>query len=172
MMRKETFTRKLEKMISIDIDHLLNNSIIPQGKGYSVFNRYQLNPTESEVTLYVDSIMDQLTFGSKRTALGWCVADKYQKSNLAREIAYLDRQKVRLQDDVAAQIKSLKNFKDPIRRSIVEVKLDNKKVALKQVSDKLNKCINTAKYWQIKGFNDEIERTRKTNPFRSTSKNH
>ena len=168
-MRKKTFSKKLEKMVLQNIDQLLDNSIVPVGNGYSVFNRYQLNPSEYEVAVYVDKFMDQITFGSKRTALGWCVADKYNKNDLAREIEFLDKQKVRLQDDVNAQIKHLSFFKDPIKRSIVEVKLDSKKEALRHVCDKLNKCINTAKYWQIKGFNDEIERTRKTHSSRTTS---
>lgn len=160
-MTNKKIISKLEEILCPDFENVLDSSIIPVRDGYDVFNRYSLYPKKNSVLVKSNKWCENKTFASKRTALSWCIADKYQKRTLAWEIEYLDRQKERLRNDVNAQLQNIDNFRDPVRRDIVELKLETKKSALRHVSEQLNKCINLAKYWQIKGFDDEIARTRK-----------
>jgi hypothetical protein len=57
----------------------------------------------------------------------------------------------------------MQQIQDPERRELVAVKIANKKTSLRFVENRLTKCINSAKYWQTKGFNcDETARPRRT----------
>ena len=53
-------------------------------------------------------------------------------------------------------------FKNSEHRTIVELKLRTRKDRLKLLDNELSKCINLAKYWQIRGFNNETVRTGRT----------
>jgi hypothetical protein len=39
------------------------------------------------------------------------------------------------------------------------LKVEHRREQLARVSDQLTKCVNLAKYWQIRGFNNETART-------------
>ena len=75
-------------------------------------------------------------------------------------IIFLETKKIRIQDDVSAQVAHVDRFTDAEQRELVQLKLHHKQSVLNQVNEQLNKCVNLAKYWQIKGFNNEIARTR------------
>jgi hypothetical protein len=93
--------------------------------------------------------------------MSWCIADKYGKLDLATAIVTLDQQRYTILNNVKVRQHLAKKIQDPVRKEIVELKIANKKTGLVQIENQLTKCVNLAKYWQIKGFNcDETARTR------------
>jgi hypothetical protein len=58
-------------------------------------------------------------------------------------------------------------LRESARREAVHSKIDSRKYRLRCIAEQLDKCINLAKYWQIRGFNNETARTGRTPPHRT-----
>lgn len=160
MITQTTFNR-LEQLLSADFDLAKPNMIISTSQGYEVFDRYTI--TKNIDTVEVKKRHGEtLCFNNIRTALSWCIADKYRQHRLADEITSLDIKRRRLRDDVSFSSQLTKTFRNPDIRETALTKLEAKKGLLKTVEIGLDKCADLAKYWQIRGFNDEIERTRRS----------
>jgi len=83
--------------------------------------------------------------------------------DLSNCLQKLDQEKSAMSADVTVREAMLKQIQDPDRREIVRFKLSTKKANLRLVENRLTKCVNLAKYWQIQGFNsNETARTRRT----------
>lgn len=152
--------KKLEQIIRQDTELITGNFIVKEGNVYHAFERYQIIPQKGRVVVkrYGN---DMGEFTTTRTAMGWCVADKYNQLNLADDIFKLDQQRGRIRDDLEVQERMLPRFRGADHREILRLKIDTKKRLLKDTEERLDKCVGVAKYWQIRGFNDEIERTRR-----------
>ena len=152
--------KKLESILSDEIDSAKNNLIFTTNEGYSVFDIYKLikQGTEIEISKHHNVIG---VFSSTRTAISWCIVDKYKQYRLSDEIQQLDLSRKRLRDDVETSNLHMHKFKNSFAREIAELKLDTKKSLLGVIEQRLDKCANLAKYWQLRGFNNEIERTRR-----------
>lgn len=103
-------------------------------------------------------------FSSQRLALSWCIADKCNQYQLADNILRLDRDFVRINNDLVMSKKQVDRLSDPIRREIMCSKISHKQSLLTSLDLRLKKCVSVAKYWQLKGFHDEIARTRRPAP--------
>ena len=158
---QQTLFFKLEELLSEDFESVKNNLIFSTDQGYEVFDRYTLVKRDGVVEVKKRH-SDPLFFNSTRSAVSWCVADKYNQMHLADEIIMLDQKRKRLRDDVSFSAQLTKTFRDPVVLETALTKLDAKKGLLKTVEIGLDKCVNLAKYWQLRGFNNEIERTRRT----------
>lgn len=152
---------KLEKILHNDIVEIQENAIFESENGYEVFNKYTVTKQGHCIEVIRKNKQSKI-FSSTRNALSWCVADKYNQIKLADEIERLDQQKLRLANDVQLVLAKMPKIKDQEFKEVVELKLDTKQRLLKKVEHGLNKCVTLAKYWQLRGFNDEIERTRRT----------
>ena len=93
-----------------------------------------------------------------KTALSWCIADKFNLYQLKKDLIQHDISVSKHENDILF-------YKHIIKRS---ADTDYKITALARLSDtvgeinlakiRLNKCINSAKYWQQKGFENETSR--------------
>lgn len=159
-MNKQKLLSRLEQVLMPEFERVLDASILPDAVGYKVFNRYHIIPGKNKVTVDHMHFLETKKFTTQRTALSWCIADRYGQIKLADDIIFLETKKMRMQDDVSAQVDHVDRFTDFEQRELVRLKLHHKQSVLHQVNEQLNKCVNLAKYWQIKGFNNEIARTR------------
>ena len=69
-----------------------------------------------------------------------------------------------VQDDLSLVQQLFHRYRDPVVRDSVAAKLSHKRQTLLDINSRLEKCANLAKYWQTKGFNDEIARTQHSAP--------
>jgi len=156
--------QKLEHIVKTDMPLAEQNTIIRNKHGqYDVFGIYQIQRNQHGASVWYKQELTK-QFGSVKSAVSWCIAEKYKKYNLARDIEQSDIDVTRLENDVIISqgiIPRIKNFDTYI---ISHAKLENKKAHLSQAQDRLAKCINLAKYFQIRGFNDELARTRRQAP--------
>jgi hypothetical protein len=102
------------------------------------------------------------------TALSWCIADKYQQHNLSTNIMRLEQQKLLLTADIRTRSTLNTRIRSQDLRESVEAKLATRRSRLQQVDERLTKCVNLAKYWQQRGFNNETARTGRTPSHRSS----
>jgi hypothetical protein len=158
---------KLQHLLNQDLALAEQNIMIKELDHYKVFGCFEIWPKANTVQIkkYGNPIQD---FASMKSAISWCIAEKYQQLKLSREIAMLDKDRSRLTQDLSASNSMLQQVKDLGRREILRVKIDAKRLYLKSVEDRLSKCVNYAKYCQIRGFNDEIARTRRPTPHRTS----
>jgi hypothetical protein len=151
--------QEFERMFRTEFREVVNNLIFQNDSGeYEAFGKYRIVPQRPGYRVYCHAT-DVGHFNSTRTALSWCIADKFQQYNLARDLLTLDNKLESLTTDIqmraAIAERSTKwEFRDP-----VGTKLESKIIRKKIVENQLAKCVNSAKYCQQRGFNNETVRT-------------
>jgi hypothetical protein len=98
-------------------------------------------------------------FSSTRTAVSWCVADKYRNYNLAREIYNTDSRLTAVTNDVFVRAGVANRSKRADFRESIDIKLETKIIRKKELENQLTKCVNSAKYLQQRGFDNETARS-------------
>ena len=155
MKSSHKHTQKIERWAERELVNNLEHLIVnDNNNGYVAFGKYHLTPGSYGYTV---STWDRTvhTFGTKRTAISWCVADKFNQCKLANSIQVLDAKKQQLASDIQcrnaqAQRSSTEDFYET-----VTTKIQTKQSILDSVINELDKCINSAKYLQLRGFNNE-----------------
>ena len=149
--------RKVERWAEHELKRNIEKIIVPDDcGGYIVFGRYRISPSDTGFTVSNwDS--DVHTFGSKRAAMSWCVADKRKQFKLANEIISLDRKDQQLSADIHCRRGVASRSRHESFYEIVNMKIQPKIDVYNQVHSELEKCINQAKYLQIRGFSNETE---------------
>jgi hypothetical protein len=155
-----TSEQKLEQWAEREFRRHISNIIVDDpDHGLIVFGRYHLQPTQWHCTVCT-SDESKLYFSNKRTALSWCVADKYHQYALANSIQTLDQKRQLLLADIDCRQRQVGNTKNSSFVDTVAAKLGVKTAKLQAINTELEKCIKTAKYFQIRGFSNETARTR------------
>lgn len=153
-------SQKLSALADRELPHLIANHIINIGNGYRVFGKYIITQENGEHRVDVDTGWSGL-FGTAKSALAWCIADKNNQLKLAAEIYQLDGHATRLRNDIKTRLsiarKSSGNFQET-----VENKISKRQEQRQAVENELSKCINSTKYWQLRGFINETARTGST----------
>ena len=156
-MNKE---QKIENWAEREIQRNIHRMIIDDGHGgYVVFGRYYMLSTNTGVEIQTRDRFVHC-FANKRTAISWCVADHVNHLNLANQILVLDRKQQLLHNDINSRQLLGNKCRTEDFAEIVNTKMQPKVDQHVMVSRELEKCINSAKYIQIKGFNNETSRIR------------
>jgi hypothetical protein len=152
-----------QEVLGRETDMAQMNLIHPEASGYRVFDRYRLQEHNNEIAVDRDGEPTR-QFTCTRSALSWCIADKYQQRATAQEIHDLDQRRRQLRDDIDMSRQLLERTQQHHNREVIEAKMQYKRQMLRDADARLDKCVALAKYWQIRGFNDEIARTRRPAP--------
>jgi hypothetical protein len=156
--------KEFERALSQEFRDILPNTIFKDEDGaYSVFGKYRLEPTHPGYRVWC-SATEVGTFNTTKSALSWCIADKYHAYNTARDILELDIKLGALSADIAARTAIGERSTRWEFRDGVGTKLETKIIRKKQVENELAKCVNWAKYIQQRGFNNETARTGRNQP--------
>jgi hypothetical protein len=155
MIRDQDF----ERLIRSEFRDLLPALIWQNDQGdYEAFGRYRIVPENSGYRVFIND-HNQGLFHSTRTAISWCVADKYQQYNLARNLLNLDNMLENVRNDIFVRAGVANKSRDPVLKENIEIKLEPKILHKKDIETQLNKCLNWAKYLQQKGFENETARS-------------
>ena len=156
--------KEFERALRQELKDILPNTIFQLENGiYSVFGKYRIEPNHPGYKVYC-SATEVGIFNTTKTALSWCIADKYQAYNTARDILELDIKLGTLSLDIAARTAIAEHSTQWEFRDAVGTKLETKIIRKKQVENELAKCVNWAKYIQQRGFNNETARTGRSQP--------
>ena len=151
--------KEFERAFRAEFRDILPNTIFKDDDGsYSVFGKYRIEPAYPGYRVYC-SATDVGTFNSTKSALSWCIADKHQAYNTARDILELDIKLGAMTRDIAARTTIADNSNKWDFRDTAGTKLETNIIRKKRVENELTKCINWAKYIQQRGFNNETVRT-------------
>ena len=151
--------KEVERALQQEFNGLLPNTIFKDDDGaYSVFGRYRIEPAHPGYRVYC-AATEVGVFNSTKSALSWCIADKHQAYNTARDILDLDVKLGAMTRDITARTAIAEHSSKWEFRDIVGTKLETKIIRKKKVENELTKCINWAKYIQQRGFNNETVRT-------------
>lgn len=152
--------KKFELLLTKELKKSSANTILSDddGSNYFVFGKYDITQTPNGF-LVSDWHSAIYCFSTKRIALSWCVADKFQRYNLSNNIMILDRRQQVLKTDIFCSRKTAEVSGHESFYEIVNTKMQPKIDMLASVTAELEKCINSAKYLQIRGFHNETART-------------
>lgn len=154
----------VERMFRQEFRYLMPNVIWQNDDGtYQVFDRYSIHPKKHGFTVFC-SATEVGTFSSSKSALSWCIADKHKSYNTARELLETDRKLAWVTQDIATRAAIGDRSRDPALRETILTKLESKIIKKKLLENQLTKCVNWAKYVQQRGFEDETQRTGRSQP--------
>ena len=164
-MKLET---EFARMFRQEFKGVVDNLIWQNDDGdYEAFDRYIIKVEKQGYRVFC-SATEIGVFGSTKTALSWCIADKYKNYNLARDILKLDNKLYSLSTDIYARANIADRSKNAGFREIIETKLETKIIHKKKVEAELSKCVDWAKYYQQRGFNNETVRTGRNQPVKTS----
>lgn len=124
---------------------------------YEVFDRYTVVLDNSGCTVYLNDDK-QGVFSGTRTAISWCIADKYQRYNLARDILSIDNMLANITNDIFVRAGVANKTRDAALKESIETKLEPKIIQKRALKNQIDKCVNWAKYLHQKGFENETSR--------------
>jgi hypothetical protein len=154
-----TKDQELEAWVRNELRTIMPNFIWRNDAGeYELFGKYRIISNRPGYTVYcwANPVGE---FSSTRTAVSWCVADKYRNYNLAREIYNTDTRLTAVGNDVFVRAGVANRSKRADFRESIDIKLESKIIRKKELEKQLDKCINLAKYLQQKGFDNETARS-------------
>jgi hypothetical protein len=161
--------KEFERALRDELKDVLPNTIFQNENGsYSVFGKYRIEPAHPGYLVYC-AATEVGTFTQTKSALSWCIADKFQAYNTARDILELDIKLGTMTRDIAVRTAIAEHSNKWEFSDIIGTKLETKIIRKKKVENELTKCINWAKYIQQRGFNNETVRTGR-NPSNKTSR--
>lgn len=151
--------QELEAWVRSELRTVMPNFIWRNEHGdYELFGRYRIVSNRPGYTVYcaANAVGE---FSSTRTAVSWCVADKYRNYNLAREILRTDDRLSAVANDIFVRMGVSSRSKRPEFRESIDTKLETKIIRKKELEKQLAKYVNSAKYLQQRGFDNEIARS-------------
>ena len=151
--------REVERLVRTELKDIMPNMIWRDDNGdYEVFGRYVLRPETHGCTVWC-SATEVGHFSGTRTALSWCIADKYRDYNLARHILHTDTRLEAVNNDIYARVGAANRSKRVEFKENIDTKLEPKIIRKKELEKQLAKYVNLAKYLQQRGFDNEIARS-------------
>jgi hypothetical protein len=151
--------QKFKKILKDELENTKINAMCGNSDGsYFVFGKYRIIPHDGSYGVIRNNDLIGY-FGSTRSALSWCVADKYEYDDLAREIKQLDGRLLELTNDIHVRSAIAKSSKDIDLVERITFKLESKLKYKADIQARLNKCIMISHFYQTRGFTNEIERT-------------
>jgi hypothetical protein len=151
--------QELEAWVRSELRTVMPNFIWRNDHGeYELFGRYRIVSNRPGYTVYC-AANPVGEFSSTRTAVSWCVADKYRDYNLARDILRTDNRLSAVTNDVFVRMGVASRSKRPEFRESIDTKLETKIIHRKELEQQLTKYVNSAKYLQQRGFDNETARS-------------
>jgi hypothetical protein len=151
--------QKLDRWAARELKHHINQIIVTDDDGaVIVFGKYRI-VTESDCARVYSWDREISCFSNKRVAMSWCTADIQHHYGLTNMIMILDRKKQTLAADIYCRSSVARQSRNEDFYEITTTKIQPKIAQYNLVSTELEKCVNQAKYIQIRGFNNETDRT-------------
>jgi len=151
--------KEFERLFRQEFKGLADSTIFQNDLGeYEVFSKYRIVPEKPGYRVFC-AANEVGVFSSTRSALSWCIADKHAAYNMALEILLTDVKLSSLTNDIAVRAAIGDRSKNSLFREDIGTKLESKIIHKKLLENRLAKCINWAKYYEQRGFNNEIART-------------
>lgn len=151
--------QELENLVRVELKTIMPNLIWRNDHGdYELFGKYRIVANKPGYTVYC-SATEVGEFSSTRTAVSWCVADKYRNYNLARDILRTDIRLSAVTSDIIVRMGVANRSKKAEFRESIDTKLETKIIRKKELEQQLANYVKMAKYLQQRGFENETARS-------------
>lgn len=152
--------QEFERMFRQEFKEITSNLIWKNDSGeYEVFGKYRIISMRPGYKVFC-SASEVGIFNSTKSALSWCIADKNQSYNTARELLTVDNKLAALTQDINARATVGDRSKNPALREIILTKLESKIIHKKQLENQLIKCIDWAKQLQSRQYASASSKSR------------
>lgn len=159
-MNSQEFRREFRR----EFGDTMTNTIWQNDDGdYEVFDKYLISRQQGKFQVWCYST-EVGHFSTSRSALSWCIADKFQDFKLAQKLLNLDNALYNVAQDISTRAQLADRSKNPEFRENVAIKLETKLIHKKLLENDLANCVNLAKYLQQRGFNNETARSGRGQP--------
>jgi hypothetical protein len=156
--------KEFDRALRDELGNTVLNSIWKNDDGtYEAFGNYKIVPTRPHYQVIRRDIYIG-TFSTTRSALSWCIADKFNDINLAAELMLIDSRLYSLTSDINSRANLADKSTKVEFRELIGTKLESKIIQKKTLENQLAKCVSSAKYLQQRGFNNETARTGRSQP--------
>jgi len=151
---------RLESWAMQELPGVLNDAII-QVDRYTVlaFGRYRIRRDRGRYQ--VDTGTHEVSFGSGRSAITYCVLDRAGRPDWCIHMCQLDERRTRLREDIDTREQLMQRSHSARIHDVVADKIAGKRATLATVDHQLDKYVSRAKYLQHQGFQNETARTRR-----------
>ena len=130
--------RELEAWVREELKTVLPNIIWRNEAGeYEVFGRYKIARKKDGYHV-VCHATDVGLFSSTKSAISWCVADKYRDYNLARQILLTDTRLDAISSDIFTRMAAANRSRKIEFKENIDAKLEPKIIRKKQIINLLN----------------------------------
>lgn len=127
---------------------------VKNGDYWDLPGGFQLRDIEYGVDVYkVGEYLD--TFSSKRSATAWCILVINKKREESRLLRYYDTKKSFLENSIHLNKKCLAQCGNQEDSDVVSARLTDDYQKMNSSIKQIDKFVNLAKYFQIRGFNHE-----------------
>lgn len=151
----------LELAFNNEFKDLIKNIVYQDEHGhYIVFGHYTLTKKSGIFTVKTE-MSEEIQFGSSRSAMCWCIADKAQLYNLSRDILMLDRKLYNLRNDITIRARVGDASRNVDFREVITTKLEGKLIYKQQLESALDDCVTRAKNYQSRNFNLALKKDKK-----------
>lgn len=147
-----TQQEKINNWFETEFPKTFDKLVLDLGQGrITAFGSYMITIGKDYTQVEKNHVMCA-KFQDRRSAMSWCVADHLGDYNLARRIENLDRSRVLCMDDIQFRSQMSARSKSDRFKATVATKLSYKREHLFRLENELAKCIDRAKYLQLRGF--------------------
>jgi len=157
---RDVATQKATKLLNkITENHLFNNpnSVLKAGDTIQAFGAYTIRKEKNSYSISKNRVFIT-EISTAKNSLAWCIADKYNLKHVREQISQLDKTFNYKQAEIEFLKHVINSNVEMSRKLIIEDKLQTLLIKTNLIKKQLNKCIDRAKYCQLKGFENETSR--------------
>lgn len=139
--------------------HLVQNPnlVFAKDNKISAFGLYTIVKSDLGCKIYKRNVLT-IEINSVQAAMSWCIADRYNLWNLKANLIRFDKELIRRQSDLIFYKNVLNSSTDYETKCVVLDRITECKDRFIFLKKQLTKCVNSAKYCQQKGFDNETSR--------------
>jgi len=151
--------QQLEAWVKEELRTVLPNMVWRNDSGdYELFGRYVISKERLGYRVFCHAT-EVGVFSGTKSAVSWCIADKYRDYNLARQILATDNRLEAVNNDIYARVGAANRSKRPEFKENIDIKLEPKIIRKRTLEKQLTNYVNLAKYLQQRGFDNETARS-------------
>lgn len=140
---QEKFRKIAEK--TLYTDNLIKKVIIQDESGYVIYGSYHLDEESGGWAVTADVFDDTIYFGSKRSALAWCISYNHKDYTLAKTIHVLDKRLSEKQTNIDILNYKLTQKIDLDAREVLIARLSEDVYERQTYKKQLVRCIELTK---------------------------
>lgn len=155
---KKSSIDNMMSMLAREFDSIEKITIYQDGNGfYHLFKKYTIQKCDNSFSVARNK-SDSRKFNSLKNAVGWCIADKYGKIDLAHSLQHTDMFIEYTKTSIHHMKHTANTTSDLFKHAVLNDRIDFEEKRLRRLQYVNDKNISDAKYTQARGLLNETSR--------------